>query len=477
MKKQNRIILLLLSVLIVFSLASCARDKAKETETAEKPFEPTDAVSLWNKVDETMTALDSYKESSEVKMTYYFMGNKFDVSGTGISVHCEKEGSFYSYRDGKTEIVCEQQSVNEVSEYMKAYVDGKMYIFNKLGDYEQKFCSEITAEEFKESENEDLAENVDFTDCIKADFSKKEDGSWQIEFTGYTKKTVNALVENTGMTDENFGEDILDMNVLVTADASFRATKLEIEFIFDVKDDTTVAPEFSAIASYSDFNTVKENSNEINFESFKQVEDAHILEDVADGIEKIKNASKGKFSFESDLTYKILGQTQTVTEKDTVSYGVENGSYYYDIEVDSEGEKYSLTYRGGVQTITALGSESESVSQSQEEAKMTIDSLIDPITYNSITVTEIEKIEEGSYLLKISKPEDSSYREAFESMDMEYVSATEEIVVNLVDGEISSITTKAIAGGKYSGGGVSEAATLIIETKVTFESISEETTA
>lgn len=78
-----------------------------------KPFEPTDGISLWNKIDETMEKLVSYESDGTATFVYYYSGNKFECTSVFKSVDDGKEGDEYFYLYDKTDVKCAEQSYEE----------------------------------------------------------------------------------------------------------------------------------------------------------------------------------------------------------------------------------------------------------------------------------------------------------------------------------------------------------------------------
>lgn len=471
---KRRIFAILLVFTLLVSLAACGKEKTPaNTEPEEKPFVPTTASELWEKADSVMEALESYGIKQEMKMVFYASGNKIETDAVAEGVYSNGEENYYRYMTAKNHMVCQALSMDETIESKEAYYDGKMYRLNKSTDVDQKLCSPISAEDYKEYEEDSLLEDVDFDDCMRKDFSGQEDGTWKLAFSGYTKKTIGLVMKEFDLDDELLGADVLDMDVALLADADFRVKELEIKFLFDLEEDSTTAPEFTIKSSYDRYNEAKFDFEAFLPEEYTQVDDLLILDEFEEGIEEHQNSKKGKFTLTSKSDTKFMGQTFTEEEEDRVSYGEENGSYYYDLTAETDEGKVEMSYRGGALKVTVNG-ESESGSQTEDEAKATVDELIDSATFTKEYVTGVEKSAEDTYLIKIDKLSEDIWGVVFESQGMEYVSGSQEISVTFKDGKISQYSTNIIVQGNVREGMQVENISVATQTTLVFESVAEQ---
>ena len=459
---------ILLACVLLISLISCAKEKAPATtKPEEKPFVPTSADQLWEKADSVMDALDSYGMKQEAKMVIYVSGNKFVTESTIEGVRSNDDENYYCYFSGKNHIVSEALSVDETTEMKEAYYDGKMYRLNKGVDVDQRFCSLISAEDYKEYEDDSLLDDVDLDDCMRKDFTAQEDGTWKLAFSGYTKKTIGIVMKEFELDDEMLGADILDMDVSLLADADFRVKELNIKFLFDLEENSTTAPEFEIKSSFDRYNEAKFDFETFLPEEYTQVDNLLILDEFADGIAEYQDAKKGEFTLTSKTETKFMGQTVTEEEEDKISYGEENGSYYYDLTAETDEGKVEMNYRGGVLKVTA-GGESQSGPQTEAEAKETIDGLIDSASFTKEYVTSVEKSGDDTYLIKIAKLNEEEWSAAFEAQGMEYVSGSQEISVTLKDGKITQYNSNYIIQGNVREGVQVENISIATQTTLVF---------
>lgn len=436
MKRFLKITCLMLAMLLALSLASCKSEAPAETEGAQKfesveeKFVPKSAKELWEKINHTMDELESYTSKQTLESTMYVQGYVVEATATAdIVVMKDAE---YSKTEGTTR--CEALSIDEKTTEVSAYYDGKAYVTNAAGEKEQKLCGEMTFEGYKDLEDTILMSEIDFSDCTGGEFGQKEDGSWEIVFSGYTKKAMGKMLNQMEISDGDLGAEIEDMRVEVTADEEFHCTAMQITFVFVEEEGSDVKPLFTAKDTFFDFGTASFDPAELKTEEYTQVDDLAVVFDLEKEIKTLQSAKKGSFTLNITNTVDIMGQKIPTLETDVVSYGVKNGAYYYQIAVteteDGEEIKYNVTYEGGVQTVEADG-ESEKYSATQEEAKALIDSLLDPANYDKTVVTGVEKKEDGSLLIKVDELDVEGFQAAFEEGGITVTKASQEIYVTM----------------------------------------------
>ncbi len=440
MKKTAKALSLILGLLIMLSFSSCKNlfFGGSSSDITEGPFIPQDASSLWGKMYETMNNSDSYTVNQTRKLTYYYYGNKFEQSfnSTGILT---KDGMWIQ---ATSEQKCDELSLKENYDITSAYYDGKMYSHISDGRYNQNFCSAMSFDEFLESEEESFVDGTMFADCTYSEFTENEDGSWSLSFSGYTKKTLNKMLKSYGFTNGMFGADILDMSFTATADENFNIKSTYYEFEFDIDDRSDVIPVFSVKMDYSDFNNSSIDSEKLKPEEYTEAENLDILDKVTDGIKKIQDAVTGEATIDKKVYSIVDGKKgKESVEKDSFTYGTKNGSYYFDLITEINGQKMYNVFENGYQTFTANG-EKNHYSMSDAEAKLGIDSYIDSAYYNSIAVTDIEKKGDGVYLFKVADFDVNSITLGFEETGIAAKSGTEEITVTFEEDNIKKIESK-----------------------------------
>ncbi len=462
-KTVRKMLILLLCVLMIFSFAACGKDTpGGETSSGEKPFEPTDAISLWNKLDEVMSGLTSFESNMNMQVTYYYLGNRFESTGVGYGIFTADS----DYNETDITVVCTELEYEENRKSVRAYYQGKMYLAETDGTYDQKFCSEMTIQEYDATGEGAMSEEVDFKDCTKSEFSKDEAGNWNLKFSGYTQNSIHNMLEYMAFSEENLGSDILDMEVKVFANADFYVQKMEIGFTFANEDDISTLPKLSFVMEYSNHNTAVFDTAKLNTEEYTVVDDVRILDDVYNGIVDIQETIAGEIKLEIKTVIRSLDQKYTSKESDKIVFGKKNGHYFYEIDGNVDGEELEIDYKNGVQTFIGYGTDSTS-SQSEEEAKMWINSLINHAQFDKMQVSSLEVQEDGTYLFKIDKVDVDTYNASMEGTGYKFTSGTREIEVAMADGAIAKIYCKTALKGKISYGGSSESVTTTVESTMT----------
>ncbi len=463
MKKVMSLLSILLSVLILLTLASCK--KGEESEEAEEKFVPQTAIELWEKIDETMSKTDRWEEKETANISLNMQGYRIEMSMEGFAVHYDTEDEIYSYRYAKSEMKCPELSLEEKTESVEAYYDGKAYISNISEERTQKLCSEMTAEKFFESD--DSLDDIDMTDCTEAEFSVEEDGSYKLQFSGYTKKTISTFLKELEMSEIEEGNEIVDMETSLTADENFHVGKMEFSLVFE-SEDALNAPVFSMAIEYSKYGEAEPNYEEIKTEEYTEVDNISVLDDVTDGLLEIEDAVNGKFTVQIEQRYSIAGQKNTYTEKDTVSYGVQNGAFYLDLISKQDGSTFKITCKNGVFTIEQDG-ESQSGNISDREAKSYVTGLLNVINFDGKLVTDIVKTGEGIYKFNLGDGNLAEYESILDSVEGKIDSMKQETVITFSEEKIVKIEDIVEIEGSCKVLGVKKPLTMTVKSVVTIE--------
>lgn len=449
MKYITRSFIVILALSLILALSACQK-------TAQEPYVPESALALWEKVDETMNTTQSMEMRGTVDAVFYNGGYEFRLVGDSY-IFASKETH---YTESEMTLSCEEISMEQTTRMVEAHHDGKMYIASNDGTYDQKLCSTMTHEEYDQIQTGTLTEDVDLADCTGAQFSQNEDGTWNLQFSGYTKKTIDKMVESFSMTQDMLGVPIADVKVSLSADADFLVQKMEFSFDFTVEDEG-MAPTFLVTAEYSGYNTAVFDATKLKTEEFTEVDDVRILESLQSALKDRQDAASGKFTLDLKSTYQMQGQTSASQEKDVVTYGRKNGAYYYNITAQMDGQGFDVRYQNSEQTVTTDG-QTNTAHQSEEEAKLFIDGLINTGNYISAAITDIQKLDEGVYLLI---GEQSTLDQIMGLTGIDVTSANQECKVTFESNKLMKIESKLVVTGNYAG----ETITITVESLVAFD--------
>lgn len=442
--------LILLAVVLLFSMSAC------QELPKEELYAPANALSLWEKIDQTMNSMESMELKSSVEAIFFTKGYEYKLNGNSYMLSTREA----HYMEGDSVLTCEGRSYEQASHMVEAYYNGKMYTAVDDGTYDQKLCSVMTHEEYDEIQTSSLTEDIDILDCTSTEFSKREGEGWELRLSGYTKKTIDQLLKSLSLTEDMLGIPVTDMTVSLTADADFRVQKLEIAFSFTVEDEA-VMPHFLVTAEYSGFNSAVFDTSKLNAEEYTEVDDVRILQTLNEAMRARMDAVNGKFTLDIKNTYEIQGQTNSAQESDIVTYGRKNGAYCYAISAWMDNQSFVISYQNGEQSVT-VGDQTNTATQTEEDAKFFIDSLINSVKYDSNAITDIQKVEEEVYLLT------SDYVELGQSMGVsgvEVTSVSQQCKVTFKNNKLMKIEGLISFGGIYDG----ETVTMATESVVVFD--------
>jgi hypothetical protein len=437
---KKLLVLLFTVALFVLAFTSCG-------------FNPKTTEALMKKIDKKMDALDSYQTDMEMNLSTEINGYQCvaDMKGKGVLIHGDK-GRFYYYdfAEGTTEI--RDTEKNEVIESiatktLNAFHEGNMYVMTQQGDIDQKLYSPLTKNEYLAYlEKQESEFDIDFESCVNKNFEKNEDGSWVLKYSGYTKKTIDDIVEMFGG-DDLFEESIEDMEIVINVNADFTVKNMEIEMIFENESTTS---EFRMSMKYSKYNEATVVTDiSLNTNDYKEIADCRLLTEIEDMLEELEEAENG--SFELDLVQKLKTTSpsyeSTSSENDRVTYGKKDGKYFYDITASYDNGIIEMSYENGKQTITMSGV-TETVDQTEKEAKAFISGLINTAQYEAMRVTDIST-KDGVYTITCKQPNESLYQPVFSSLGILNPTVTQTIKVTVQDGNITKIENK-VSASAYS---------------------------
>lgn len=444
----------------IFALLLCAVLAASLIACQEpEVYEPDSAVALWESIDQAMNSLKSMELTVQTDVTYYSMGYQFGIKGSRYVLSAQDA----HYNENEILLTCEELSLEQKRHTVDAYYEGKMYIAVSDGMYDQKLCSELTHEQYDEDRGESLTDEIDIVNCTASEFAKEGDG-WKLKFSGYTKKTIDHVLQSLGVTEDMLGTSIVDMEVSITADKDYYVREMKIVFQFPSMEGEGVSPQFSVTAQYTALNTAVFDPSRLKKEEFTLVDDVSVLNSVAVALTEKQNASSGSFTLELCNNQDISGKITSSKETDTVSYGKKNGAYYYQILAQMEGQSFEILYQNGEQTVTADG-QTRTAPQTEVEAKTFIDGLINAVDYKSTAITGIEKQADGVYVLTSDALDLTQYTQQMQGNDMSLASGTQQITVTFRDGELVQISGKTVLSGTFQ----KDTLTITSESKVVFE--------
>ena len=425
-------VLLIAVLLCALALTSCG--------------DPKTTTELMDKIDEKMESLKSYQSDVTANLSTDIYGYHCVAGFTGkqITIYgASDKFYYYTVMEGTTEM--KDTEKNEVVESVKskeieAFHEGKMFVSSEQGDSVQKLYSPLTNDEYiAYLEKQESTLDIDYESCVNKSFTKNEDKTWTLTYSGYTKKAIAVVIEAFNA-DELFEEEIVDMEITIHANADFTVKNMELKMIFENESKTST---FSMTAEYSKYNEATPIVDTLDVSQYTEVADCRLLTDIADMIEDLEEMENGSFVLDLKQTISTSYSKNSYTERDTVTYGKKDGKYFYEAKASADNAKYDISYANGKQTITFSG-ESETVDQTEKEAKEFINGLIDSAKYTADKVTNISQKEDGVYTIAC-EPDESLYQPIFASLGSASGNATQTITITIQDGKITKISSSVTA--------------------------------
>ncbi len=466
-KNLLRILCLVLCLSTVLAFCSCTGQGEINSPTpiatpeetpipTPTPFVPQSAEELQNKIDSVMDSAVSYTVNATSQFKFYQNGLEFVTKSEGVIIYSSANGSNYRYSNIKSNVTCASIDFVQDAEQTEAFYDGKMYVSNVYGETNQKFCSPMTYEEYVVAQSTAEITEEEYLDCTKKEFAQNDDGTWKVVYSGYTGKAIASLFKKLDVSEEELGDQVIDMEFTFEANADFYVTKLTVKAVFEADSKA----EFITEEKYSNINSTEANVQDINTSEYVEVSDVRVLKDFSDGIENLENSKNAKITYENHQIVRVGTQTSTFKETDTIKFGVENGAYYYDIDSNGPNGDLTIKYKNGSYQVSGS---SEKYLQTDSEAKELISGFINAYTYNPLTVSEIKKTGDNTFELKIGKPADVGVQSVFEQLGSKATTVEQTINVTLEGKNVKKVESVLRATGLSQGGQI----TLTLNLKLT----------
>lgn len=462
MKRFKLLSIALALLVVIIALVSC--DRVPVIKSTEDLFEA---------IDTKMSKLDSYKIDGEVDMTIYAQGTKMSIKGNTAQIFSDlSRKSCYVYSKSDLTYVIDEKDIVTLED-LKAYYNGNAFIGTKIDAQERKLYSPLSRKDYLEY-YEQLS-SVSFDDeelynCQNATYTHNENGSWDMTLSGYSAEFINDYVGDMGFFDEIFDDKVIDMQITLKANSKLHVTRMTLDLIFEDDGNAATDPKVSVIMYFSDHNEAAPVTDELNTENYTEVVDVRLVEGIEHMIEAIKDSEDGNFELS---TTQVIGKGSSA-ESDSISYGVENGKYYYDVNSVIGGNvTYDFSYRDGEVTVTTevrndstvLNSSTATSKQTESEAKSFINGLINAVGYDAMYVNDIEKCEDGRYKVTLMPTATSaaSYKSLVSSqLKGSYKGSTHVIYFTIQDGRIMKMESEIVIKYSYWTGFSSEVGEVIL---------------
>ena len=451
--------LILAAALLALLFTSCSLQKKPKT-----------ADELYARIDTAMDALDSYKAHGTISMTFFTQGVKMNAtSESRISEAGLVNGDYYFYSETETVVKAETIGVEETVHSVEAFYHGNAYLKNEGDGLSQRFSSAMTAEEYMayQSEKSGGIDDGSLTDCVTKVMKENEDGTYSIEYSGYTARAVETLTKNMGLDDLLAEDEIVDYMITVCADEEMRVSEIKMNAVFDIEEETQ-KPSLTVTYHYSDYDGVNREPALFTEADYNVISDIRLLDKLETLYEEMLAKKENTFWLISEQHFELMGEESSYLEKDIVTYGEDEQGFFYAVDAMISEVTIEIDYKNGTQTIRQ-GADTETAAQTDAEARAYITGLMSVIGFQKLQVREIVEMGDGVYAAVMDGVDEAAYRELVQGMGMAFSSCEQKISFS-VDPQnpdvMTEISTTVTVACKYHAYGLTYNGTLTLRSTI-----------
>lgn len=432
-------IALLLVVIIALSmlLSSCG--------LISSLIKPDTAEAAWNIANLAMSTQKNYQIDKRADISITVMGSKYEQQTSGRSIVINSLGNglyLYDYNEGSVYL---DNRLLYSMERSIAYVDGRVYVCNGLGDNYSKLTAQMSKRDFIDfytSEESDI-NALSPEGAEHSAFERKDDGETEVAYSGFSRKRVDEIVEFVGL--DIYGVDTVftDASIKLVLDTKNRIDELTVKLYADSNSPAvTVSMEYSEYksADRADFDT----------EGFVEVVDPTVPQKFADALVDELELDESKFSITTTET--VLKKDGTEVESTEVTNGVrlsnEDGNFFYRIYSYSGEEETYVDYGYGQQRLYVGGVMTEKADQTEAEAKALISSLVNNLNFDTSMVKDLERLADGGYKLECRVADENSLKRLMATIGAVYQSYEFTVTVQMSDKGLEHIESSLTIYGQ-----------------------------
>lgn len=440
---MKRIVLLtVIALLLSVVLSSCA--------VIRRVIPPKDEMELWERIDETMNDVKSYRCDAVVTISFEYNG--IDFSGrldlTTVVDESDDGGDWYYYQKSNSRMST-NGSLVEDTEDIVVYEDGKAYVCVDNGDNYSHITSELSKEQFKE-EYVDVDDDIEFDispeDARKREMKRLKGGKWELSYSDFSSEALEEALETLNLDEfrDESGISVSDIEISLTTDENYRVIDMTISFVGDDSSE----PALTMDVTYSQYNEVERVS--FDKDTYTEVDDVRVATWIDAYFEDVIERDRVEFTmYVKQYVSSAASATGSYEERDNVSFKNTHGDFTYSIGADINGQEVKIEYGYGSQTVY-VGNQSQKVTQSQSEAREFIMSLLNASGYDPVRVKDIIKSGKNSYRIELNIYDPSEYRQLMISLGTRYTGSEMYIDVTMDGEDIKSIRTYLIIYGNNS---------------------------
>lgn len=429
MKKLSLILAVILAVALMFP--SC---KEKKPESADE---------LWEKIDEIMDSVESYRTDITMDLTMYTMGEEVKMNAEGYSLYSQK-GGHCDYTYNKVTVRSDKLDIDKNSETVKAFIDGTLYLYDKSDGEESGKYAAVSEKEYKEYT--DLAGglfDIDVGEGAAKTFSQQSDGSWLLEISEYPEQTVKKAFSSIGFDRETAGGRVKGLRTTVKTDDKYHVSTMSFVFDFEADGGADKVPTFAMNATYSGYGSTSVSAELIDTSKYVKTEDLVDREKIQTLARKLYNHENVKMSAKiRGKVYAGSGILSDIKENDEIHYGIRDGGYFFDLTatVGSGESSYEvkMSYADG-KLSTEVGGQKDVTQANSMAAKAYLDTSIQLSIYSNENITSVIYNGDGVYEVTLDLSSMDQYKSAFEGSGESFRAAEGIALVTVEDDEIKSI--------------------------------------
>ncbi len=406
---------------LALSLTSCT-----EGFRLNRMDEHERAAEFMNVLNMNMGQQDSYTAVTENELLFETYGVEASIKGTTtvIFVYGENPEDYFIHEE--THSVMTMGDESEEMTIIEGFADGKMFSFYDTDKQKAiKLWSPLTAEDHVAHEKEiSGVESVDDNDMVETAATRtcvqNADKTWTATYTDYSEKGLDYFRGNLGGVETMLSYATLtDVVLTMHATEDLYPTTMEMTFEFELSEDAdpgATLPTFTAKVTYQDIGTTK--AIEMDFTGYKEVADLRVGAIMEKSLMDFMDADQAEFKVNVSQRATYNGKTEGYAESNEGRFEVTSKGYTFDIQSEIGDEKYTLRYRDGIRRVMdEKGKEMGQDEFTDAEAEAFIRSLLDPASFSTTMVMDVEKDEILSkngkfvYHLTLQTPDLDEYEE------------------------------------------------------------------
>ena len=462
-KKNNWISAVLIFLALTLVLSGCAApvtppDTTPEpqdttptpTTPAPKPFTAEDVES---KIFEREQQIRSYEMATTVNARFYG-GDGTETELTLIAdgaVAFDEAGGYDYYTHSSVTYKPKDEETESIAyEITETYLDGKIYLAYKNGNFSRKVFSPMEREVY-DSHLEDVTVDANALPCDARTLTENGDGTYILTFSAYSEESIAEVLSVFSLSMDGFGGKITDMSVAFSVNSEFYVTRMAIELQFEAIEGTLFEPEFTYVVDYKNYNSATV-SDKIQVAEYTEIGDIGTLFEIDRLFRERSEDDNGLFTLGVEAKIKMVGSSDSITDVYTVKYGEADGKFHYEVEKnDSNSASYEKIkgLNGFRITYDASDTPLTYKRETEYEARAYIDSMIYASGYNLYYVTSFEELEPGVYRLTCAISDDTFYRELLGDMDLDFGAVSQTITVTVENGVLTKVVGDTVINGWY----------------------------